>query len=118
MLGGGSACRHEAELLSRVRASWVHCGRVEIQFPGAGVVPDEVEGPGAGGDALVVADPPGSFLRARADRAVARVEGSGGPKRSCRGSETSKTSSTLPPARANAEIATRPASSTARFGWK
>ena len=65
-----------SELPDAPAASWTHRGREELQVAGPGVVPDEVEGPGGGGDALVVADPPGSFLLARADRATARVEGS------------------------------------------
>src|SRR5580704_10990227 len=59
-------------------ASWTHRGREEIQLPRAGVVPYEVEGPGAGGDALPVADPPGAVLPAGGGRRVAWVEGSGG----------------------------------------
>src|SRR5215468_5129791 len=58
-------------------ASWAHGGREEVELSGAGVVPHEVEGPGAGGDALVVADPPGAVFPAGFCRAV-RVEGSGG----------------------------------------
>src|SRR5215470_8100922 len=62
----------------RVRsASGAHGGREQVEFSGAGVVPDEVEGPGAGGDALVVADPPGSVFPAGFRRAV-RIEGRGG----------------------------------------
>src|SRR5215472_2524491 len=63
-------------------ASWAHGGREEVELSGAGVVPHEVEGPGAGGDALVVADPPGSVFPARFRRAV-RVEGSGGYLQRC-----------------------------------
>jgi hypothetical protein len=52
------------------------------RLSGFRVVPDEVEGPGAGGDALVVADPPGSVFPRRIRRAV-RVEGSGGYLQRC-----------------------------------
>src|SRR5262249_58475072 len=51
-------------------------GREQVELSGAGVVPQEVEGPGAGGDALVVADPPGSVFPAC--RRAVRVESSGG----------------------------------------
>src|SRR5262245_39922322 len=64
------------------RASWAHGGREEVELSGAGVVPHEVEGPGAGGDALVVVDPPGSVFPAGFRRAV-RVEGSGGYLQRC-----------------------------------
>src|SRR5580700_3969465 len=58
--------------------SRTHRGREEIQLPRAGVVPHEVEGPGAGGDALPVADPPGAVLAAGGRRRVLRVERGGG----------------------------------------
>jgi hypothetical protein len=37
-------------------------GREQAQRPGAGVVPHQMESPGAGGDALVVTNPPGAVL--------------------------------------------------------
>jgi hypothetical protein len=46
------------------------------------------------------------------------VTRSGGQKRRSPGSETSRISSMRPFVRAKAEIAIRPASSTATFGWK
>src|SRR5262249_27359123 len=51
-------------------------GWEQVELSGAGVVPQEVEGPGAGGDALVVADPPGSVFPAC--RRAVRVESTGG----------------------------------------
>src|SRR5580692_7496811 len=73
----GGSCDRGA-MIPRGVASRTHRGREEIQLPRAGVVPHEVEGPGAGGDALPVADPPGTVLAAGGGRRVQRVEGGGG----------------------------------------
>ena len=65
-----SSSREKASRSTSSRASSgrsrlsTHRGREEIQFPGAGVVPDEIEAGGASGDALPVADPPGAVLAA------------------------------------------------------
>ena len=59
-------------------ASRAHGSREEVQFPRAGVVPDEVETSGAAGDALPVAQPPDAVLPARGRRLVERIKGSGG----------------------------------------
>jgi hypothetical protein len=67
-------------------ASSAHRGREQIQFPRAGVVPHEMESPGAAGDALPVADPPDAVLPAGGRRRVEGIKGalvtcSGAPKR-------------------------------------
>ena len=59
-------------------ASRAHGGREEVQFPRAGVVPDEVEAAGAAGDALPVAEPPDAVLPARGGRLVEGIKGGGG----------------------------------------
>ena len=52
----------------------MHRGREEIHPPSTSVVPDEMEGTGAGDNSLVVTDPPGAMLLPGGRRAV-RVEG-------------------------------------------
>jgi hypothetical protein len=56
--------------------SWADSRRKEFELSRARVVPYEVEAPRAGGDPLVVADPPGAVFSI--GEAAMRVEGLGG----------------------------------------